>query len=60
MDQMMVDVTDIPGVHIDSDVVLIGRDSEEIITADDIANLYGTIGYEVVCGINKRVSRVYL
>ena len=57
MDQMMVDVTDIPGVHIDSDVVLIGRDGEEIITADDIANLYGTIGYEVVCGINKRVDR---
>ena len=60
MDQMMVDVTDIPGVHIDSDVVSIGRDGEEIITADDIANFYETIGYEVVCGINKRVSRVYL
>lgn len=60
MDQMMVDVTGIPDVHIDSDVVLIGRDGEEVITADDLAQIYGTIGYEVVCGINKRVSRVYL
>ena len=60
MDQMMVDVTGIPDVHIDSDVVLIGKSGEEVITADDVAQIYGTIGYEIVCGINKRVTRVYL
>jgi alanine racemase len=51
MDQMMVDVTDIPGVHMDSEVTLIGKDGSETITADDLANVYGTIGYEIVCGI---------
>lgn len=59
MDQMMVEVTDIPGVTPGEEVVLLGKSGEEIITADDLANLYGTIGYEVVCGINKRVDRVY-
>lgn len=60
MDQMMVDVTDIPDVTLGNEVVLLGKSGEERITADDLANMYGTIGYEVVCGINKRVERVYL
>ena len=60
MDQMMLDVTDIPDVHMGSEVVLIGKSGEETITADDLAHVYGTIGYEVVCGISKRVDRVYL
>ena len=56
---MMVDVTGITGVAFGDEVVLLGKSREEKITADDLANLYGTIGYEVVCGINKRVNRVY-
>lgn len=60
MDQMMVDITDIPNVQFDTEVVLIGKSGNEEITADDLANLYGTIGYEVVCGISKRVDRIYL
>ena len=60
MDQMMVDVTDIPNVEYESEVVLIGKSGDKIITADDIANLIGTIGYEIVCGISKRVERVYI
>lgn len=59
MDQMMVDVTDIPDVRFESEVVLIGESGEEVITADDLANMIGTIGYEIVCGISKRVDRVY-
>lgn len=59
MDQMMVDVTDIPDVRFESEVVLIGESGDEIITADDLANMIGTIGYEIVCGISKRVDRVY-
>ena len=58
MDQMMVDISGID-VEMGTEVVLIGRSGDEIITADDIAHIYGTIGYEVVCGINKRVERVY-
>ena len=60
MDQLMVDVTDIPNVEMDTEVVLIGRSGNEVITADDIANLIDTIGYEIVCGINKRVDRIYV
>ena len=60
MDQMMVDVTNIHGVEYESEVVLIGKSGDEVITADDLANLIGTIGYEIVCGISKRVDRVYI
>ena len=60
MDQMMVDVTDIPDVEYESEVVLLGKSGDEIITADDLANLIGTIGYEIICGISKRVERVYI
>lgn len=60
MDQMMVDVTDIPDVKFESEVVLIGESGDEVITADDLANMIGTIGYEIVCGISKRVDRVYI
>ena len=60
MDQMMVDVTGIDGVSAGDEVTLIGKDGTEIITADDLAEIYGTIGYELVCGISKRVPRVYV
>lgn len=60
MDQMMVDVTNIPDVEYESEVVLIGRSGDEVFTADDLANLIGTIGYEIVCGISKRVERIYI
>lgn len=56
MDQMMVDVTDIPDVKFEDEVVLLG----EGYTADDMARDAGTIGYEIVCDISKRVPRVYL
>lgn len=58
MDQLMIDVTDIGSVTAGSVATLIGRDGDETITADDIAELTGTIGYEIVCGISKRVPRV--
>ena len=60
MDQMMVDVTDIPDVKMGTDVILLGRSGSESITADDLAHIIGTIGYEIVCGISKRVQRVYV
>ena len=60
MDQMMVDISNIPNVEYESEVVLIGKSGNEIITADDLAYLIGTIGYEIVCGISKRVERIYI
>lgn len=59
MDQFMVDVTDIPGVKAYDEVVLIGKSGDETLTADDMAQMLGTIGYEVVCDVGKRVQRVY-
>ena len=60
MDQMMIDVSGIENVEIGTEVTLIGESKNETITADEIAHLYGTIGYEVVCGISKRVDREYV
>lgn len=60
MDQMMVDVTEIPDAKMGDAAVLIGKSGDEVYTADDMAKLLGTIGYEVVCGISKRVQRFYI
>ncbi len=57
MDQIMVDVTDIPNAALDDEVVLIGAQGGERITADDMAALSGTISYEVLCAIGPRVRR---
>ena len=57
MDQFMVDVTDIDNVNVGDRVILMGSDGNISVTADDIASLTGTINYEVVCNISKRVPR---
>ncbi len=58
MDQMMADVTDIPEALPEDEVVLMGRDGREIITAEDIAAWSGTISYEVLLSAGSRVERV--
>ena len=58
MDQFMCDVTEIEDVKAGDIVTLMGIDGNEKITADDIAEVTGTIGYEIVCGISPRVPRV--
>ena len=60
MDQLMVDVTHIPGVQPGDTVTIFGTDGEAAITADEVAEKARTIGYELVCGIAPRVPRVYL
>lgn len=60
MDQFMVDVSSIGGVEMGTEVVLIGKSGDEIITADDMANCVGSIGYEIVCDISNRTKRIYL
>lgn len=57
MDQIMCDVTDID-VKVGDVATLIGTDGNETITADDIADIGSTIGYEVICNISRRVPRV--
>ena len=60
MDMTMIDVTDIDGVDVNDEVVLIGKQGRETIAADDIAMLTNTISYEVLCCVGKRVPRVYI
>jgi alanine racemase len=58
MDQTMINVTDIPGVLIGDEVVLIGKQGDDQITAEDVAKQLGTSSYEVVSTILARVPRV--
>ena len=60
MDQLMIDVSAVPQASSGDIVTLIGREGNDMITADELASVYGTIGYEVVCGISKRVPRIYV
>ena len=60
MDQMMADVSQVEQVAIGDTAVLIGKDGQEEITADELAALAGTISYEVLLSISSRVPRVYL
>ncbi|MGQ0666703.1 MAG: alanine racemase [Nitrospiraceae bacterium] len=59
MDMVMVDVTDVPGASVGDEVMLIGRQGAEQITAHDIAQWTGTISYEVLCCIGPRIPRRY-
>lgn len=60
MDQIMVDITDIPDVEIENLVTLIGEDGDCKITADDMAKLCNTISYEILCNISPRVTRTFI
>jgi alanine racemase len=60
MDMTMVDITEAPEAHVGADVMLIGKQGAEQITAVDLAYWQGTIPYEVLCGIGPRVRRLYI
>jgi alanine racemase len=60
MDMLMIDVTDVPAAALDDEVVLLGRQRNDEISADDWAERLDTINYEVTCAIGARVARVYL
>ena len=60
MDQTMLDVTDIPGVSVGDETVLLGAQGGERIDAVELAAWAGTISYEVLLAITARVPRVYL
>ena len=60
MDHIMVDITDVREAACGDDVVLIGKQEQEEITAKELADIAGTIHYEIVTGIQKRVKREYV
>lgn len=60
MDQFMIDVTDIKEIKAGDEVIILGKKGENEIAAGEIAAIMGTISYEVVCMIGKRVPREYI
>ena len=60
MNATMVDTTDLPPVHAGNEVVLLGRQENEEISADEIAQWMGTISYEVLCLFGSFNNRVYV
>ena len=60
MDQTMIDISDIDNVKVGDEVTVIGNGENNTMSFDDIAKMTGTINYEVVCLVGKRVPRVYI
>jgi alanine racemase len=60
MDMIMIDVTDVGGVQEGEEVILLGRQGDQAFSADEWAARLGTISYEILCNISKRVPRTYL
>jgi alanine racemase len=59
MDQISLQLDDVPEAKVGDEVVLIGEQGNERISVEDVAERWGTINYEVVCGLSPRVRRVY-
>ncbi len=59
MDMCMVDITAVPGVCVGDEVVIVGRQGDEEITLAQLADLAGTIDYEICTQLNARVPRIY-
>jgi alanine racemase len=59
MDQILVNLDEIPGARAGDEVVLLGSQGGERIAAEEVGERWGTINYEVTCGITERVARVY-
>ncbi len=59
MDQCMFDVTEVEGVSEGDQVILFGK-PEDKVTADELAQIEGTINYEIVCAVSSRVPRIYI
>ena len=60
MDQAMIHLNGIPNVEIGDEVVLLGRQGDELISAEEIAQRWDTINDEVVAGLAHRVNRLYI
>jgi alanine racemase len=57
MDAITLDVTEVPDVKVGDTATLIGRDGDQVITAEEVAEWSGTISYEVLTSIGPRVER---
>lgn len=60
MDQCMIDITDISGeINVGDEVVIIGKQGDEEIAVEELAKIAGSINYEIVCSVGKRIPRFY-
>ena len=59
MDQFMVDVTDVPNVKVGDMATLFGRDGNAWLPVEELANASASFNYEFVCGLTRRVPRIY-
>jgi alanine racemase len=59
MDQCMLQLDDVPEARIGDEVVLIGCQGSSAISAEEIGQAWGTVNYDVVCGLTARVPRIY-
>ena len=60
MDQCMVDVSAVPDVKLGDEIVIMGKQGNEEISADDLAAINGTINYEITCCFDLRIPKVYV
>lgn len=60
MDQLMVDVTDIPDTTFMDEVTLVGKDGAEEISVEELSELSGRFPYEFICCLGKRIPRIYM
>jgi len=60
MDQLMIDVTDIPDVNIEDEVTLVGKDGNASLSMEEVSNMAYSFNYELPCRISRRVTRVYI
>ena len=60
MDQCMIDVSAVPDVKLGDEVVILGKQGDEEISADDLAAINGTINYEITCCFDLRIPKVYI
>ena len=60
MDQTMVDVSKLKNINLGDEVILFGKSGNNIVTVEEVAKIIGTINYEVLCAVSKRVPRIYI
>jgi alanine racemase len=59
MDQCVVDVTDLPEVEVGDEAVLFGFQGEQFLPVEELSEILGTISYELICAVGKRVPRIF-
>ena len=60
MDQCMIDVSAVPDVKLGDEIVILGKQGDAEISADDLAAINGTINYEITCCFDLRIPKVYI